>query len=105
CCRGTPTPQTALLGPYTTLFRSDRAGERQTGELGGDRRGVDREHDVRRVGVERHDGDDDLDLVAQPLLEGRAQRPVDQAAGEDRDRKSTRLNSSHVKSSYAVFCM
>ena len=36
------------------------------------------------VGVERHHGDDDLDLVAQTLLEGRAQRPVDEAAGEDR---------------------
>src|SRR5690606_39659067 len=24
---------------------------------------------------------------------------------KDRDRKSTRLNSSHVKSSYAVFCL
>jgi hypothetical protein len=29
-------------------------------------------------------GDDDLDLVAQALLEGRAQRAVDQAAREDR---------------------
>src|SRR5690606_40311213 len=27
------------------------------------------------------------------------------AALEERDRKSTRLNSSHVKSSYAVFCL
>ena len=35
------------------------------------------------VGVERQDGDDDLDLVAQALLEGRTQRAVDQAAGED----------------------
>src|SRR6266511_4733682 len=26
------------------------------------------------------------------------------AGGSSRDRKSTRLNSSHVKSSYAVFC-
>src|SRR5690606_41969287 len=26
-------------------------------------------------------------------------------AGEHLDRKSTRLNSSHVKSSYAVFCL
>jgi hypothetical protein len=35
------------------------------------------------VGVQREDADDDLDLVAQTLLEGRAQRPVDEAAGED----------------------
>ena len=34
--------------------------------------------------MERQDGDDDLDLVAQALDEGRAQRPVDQPAGEDR---------------------
>ncbi|MGW1927668.1 AMP-binding protein [Streptomyces massasporeus] len=36
------------------------------------------------VGVERHDRLDDLDLVAQALLEGGAQRAVDQTAGEDR---------------------
>ena len=51
-------------------------------DLGGRGRGVDRQHVVELVGVERHDGDDDLDLVAQ-ALEGRAQRPVDQPAGED----------------------
>src|SRR5690606_40853380 len=28
-----------------------------------------------------------------------------QAAGNSQDRKSTRLNSSHVKISYAVFCL
>ena len=45
---------------------------------------VDRDDVVQVVGVERHDGDDDLDLVAQALDEGRAQRAVDQPAGEDR---------------------
>src|SRR5690606_42061485 len=30
---------------------------------------------------------------------------VDEAEEEKRDRKSTRLNSSHVKISYAVFCL
>src|SRR5690606_39289571 len=30
---------------------------------------------------------------------------IDDAAGEALDRKSTRLNSSHVKISYAVFCL
>ena len=64
--------------------RADRAGERQAGELRRHRRGVDR-HDVVRVRrVEREDRPDDLDLVAQALGEARAQRPVDQAAGEDR---------------------
>ena len=63
---------------------ADRAGERQPGDLGGQRRGVDRDDVVEVVGVEREDGLDDLDLVAQPVLERRAQRSVDQAAGEDR---------------------
>src|SRR3989442_4556095 len=30
---------------------------------------------------------------------------IDQLASEHRDRKSTRLNSSHVRISYAVFCL
>src|SRR5258707_9785458 len=34
-----------------------------------------------------------------------AQRDLRQAAGEERDRKSTRLNSSHANISYAVFCL
>src|SRR5947207_5640862 len=31
--------------------------------------------------------------------------PVDEDAAPDQDRKSTRLNSSHTVSSYAVFCL
>src|SRR5436309_12106171 len=31
--------------------------------------------------------------------------PPDRARARDGDRKSTRLNSSHVKISYAVFCL
>src|SRR5690606_39714274 len=38
------------------------------------------------------------------LAHERVQR-VDGAVQVDRDRKSTRLNSSHVKISYAVFCL
>src|SRR5690606_40671413 len=34
-----------------------------------------------------------------------ARRCVGRARPPDRDRKSTRLNSSHVKISYAVFCL
>src|SRR5690349_23086740 len=46
---------------------------------------------------------------SRPLLGGR--RPVGRPAGglgggrARRDRKSTRLNSSHVEISYAVFCL
>ncbi len=63
---------------------ADGAGERQPGELGGQRRRVDRHDVVGVLGVERQDVDDDLDLVAEPVDERRAQRPVDEPAGEDR---------------------
>src|SRR5690606_40498491 len=42
----------------------------------------------------------------QPALQLVVQRrQFGQAGGQVRDRKSTRLNSSHVKISYAVFCL
>ncbi len=62
---------------------TDRAGERQAGELGGQRRDVDREGVVGVVRVGGEDGHDDLDLVAQALDEGRAERAVDETARED----------------------
>jgi hypothetical protein len=52
--------------------------------LGGQGRGVDRHHVVQVLRVKREYGRDDLDLVAQALDERRAQRPVDEPAGEDR---------------------
>src|SRR5690606_31894435 len=36
---------------------------------------------------------------------GPRKNPLDLLGRKDRDRKSTRLNSSHVKISYAVFCL
>src|SRR5690554_2241324 len=54
---------------------------------------------------------DDPELIGGYQLVRLVQRPeIDldlvAAAGKDRgDRKSTRLNSSHVRSSYAVFCL
>ena len=63
---------------------ADRAAERQAGELRRGRRGVDRDDVVGVLRVQRHDRDDDLDLVAQTVDERRAQRTVDQPAGQDR---------------------
>jgi hypothetical protein len=63
--------------------RRDRAVERHAGQHRRQRRAVHR-HDV--VGVELRglqDRVDDLDLVAQAVDEGRAQRTVGQPAGED----------------------
>src|SRR3712207_7197440 len=92
-------PPRSTLFPYTTLFRSreqvlgpahldrrQRAGAPQqvAGELGLHAHQAAREVDrgdrlVHRIG---------LDVLV-----------------EERDRKSTRLNSSHANISYAVFCL
>src|SRR3712207_8952168 len=71
-------PPRSTLFPYTTLFRSVPSGLRHPRA---DRRGVRRRG---RVGRE---------LAAVPSGEAA------------RDRKSTRLNSSHANISYAVFCL
>lgn len=67
---------------------ADRAGEGQARQDGGAGGGVDRDHVVQVVGVERHDRLDDLDLVAQALLEGgRSGRSI---------RRQVRIASSEV---------
>src|SRR3712207_7927961 len=98
-------PPRSTLFPYTTLFRSVRLGEHHVAVRPAPalaRRGP---------GAPGLRGDDLLRAVA-PLL-GRAApaglRRVDdgllrRARGGRRDRKSTRLNSSHANISYAVFC-
>src|SRR3712207_7330465 len=92
-------PPRSTLFPYTTLFRSPRATRREeTVTVGGDEPrplapGIGREvkahfrkiddHPVRPF----HHVGPNLDWLRQ------------------RDRKSTRLNSSHANISYAVFCL
>src|SRR5258708_13810624 len=68
-------PPRSTLFPYTTLFRS-------------------------------------IDVPGTPVFDRQIGRPVDVVgsddeflAGRKRDRKSTRLNSSHQIISYAVFCL
>src|SRR5438034_3797087 len=71
-------PPRSTLFPYTTLFRSSRA--------------------LVGAGVRRRAG---RPVVAVDV----GGREVRRAARVDRDRKSTRLNSSHTVISYAVFCL
>src|SRR5690606_41874442 len=81
-----PRPPRSTLLPYTTLFRSrhDPRGGVEFGGGGRDPMG----HPLHRAfeGV----------VEAPEMLDLRPHRA---------DRKSTRLNSSHVKISYAVFCL
>src|SRR5688500_19798074 len=78
-------PPSSPLFPYTTLFRSRRARLRQ---LVGD---VEHRIHVLRLC--------DLERVHRGLAKRR------DSFLEDLDRKSTRLNSSHLVISYAVFCL
>src|SRR5256885_10246639 len=77
-------PPRSTLFPYTTLFRSRRGARRPPG------RWPEGQHHRRRERV-----------PVRRVLAGGA-RPGD-TPGEDR--KSTRLNSSHLVISYAVFCL
>src|SRR5688500_19285327 len=84
-----PRPPTSTLFPYTTLFRSDVAAQRNLHRRcdSGKRAGTRRGHHVAPDGHHR-----------APLT-----RLVGARHGQDR--KSTRLNSSHLVSSYAAFCL
>src|SRR5688572_32555355 len=84
-------PPRSTLFPYTTLFRScaGDADQRRDDSAGTVARA--RAHDS---GVRRGHG------MAVAILHA-ARMQVDSA----RDRKSTRLNSSHSQISYAVFCL
>src|SRR3989442_11834945 len=72
-------PPRSTLFPYTTLFRS-HVLELRIGEPAADSPGV------HQLSV----------LVCAE---------IERAEPRTRDRKSTRLNSSHVRISYAVFCL
>src|SRR5690606_39678759 len=81
--------------PYTTLFRSSAYRTLRGGVFDGD----------DGVGA-RAAGQFGDEFVVDALLEHRpGQRRVDADPALLRDRKSTRLNSSHVKNSYAVLCL
>src|SRR2546426_1203876 len=80
-------PPRSTLFPYTTLFRSLR---RPCGGLSVEserRREIPLSVDLRLQ-------------IGDPLLRG-----GNGIGASDKDRKSTRLNSSHLVISYAVFCL
>src|SRR3712207_7435067 len=79
-------PPRSTLFPYTTLFRSPRGRLPAAIGLRADRR------QPRRALRPRHD-------------RGHRAAAVAGTRGDPRDRKSTRLNSSHANISYAVFCL
>src|SRR3712207_8281773 len=83
-------PPRSTLFPYTTLFRSrfDHV------LAGAERHGLAQFADVRGI----RNGDDGHRGKPLPQL-------MEHGHAAARDRKSTRLNSSHANISYAVFCL
>src|SRR5437667_8216400 len=79
-------PPISTLFPYTTLFRSVEMFVDHFVESIDGRR-------VTLVNVHHPEARQELDVDAVVMVTGR------------RDRKSTRLNSSHITISYAVFCL
>src|SRR5437870_6808636 len=88
-------PLISTLFPYTTLFRSIADAVVQS-EVRANFPGILREETHGRVG-ER------IVRIADALHEHL--RNSQSVGLHRRDRKSTRLNSSHVAISYAVFCL
>src|SRR3712207_8420150 len=79
-------PPRSTLFPYTTLFRSCLCGT------------------IVRSKMADYSEHDDLDYVEYMKREEEGQKEVIGRFGH-RDRKSTRLNSSHANISYADFCL
>src|SRR5256885_9344440 len=86
-------PPRSTLFPYTTLFRSLLIQRRGDGRTGQRLRGA-----LREV-IEWEEDERGARALGEPVH--RHTRELDRV----RDRKSTRLNSSHLVISYAVFCL
>src|SRR5258705_9348451 len=87
-------PPRSTLFPYTTLFRSHRTNAH---------RSVDREPDsVSARPAVNVCQDCGRSIGRHPIT--KVPEPIRNRAGGT-DRKSTRLNSSHLGISYAVFCL
>src|SRR5205814_3237542 len=100
-----PAPPNSTLFPYTTLFRSRRRvrrvrHHRTSFPLGG-LRGLGGAAAALCRSRGPHQADQVLALGAGVAVLG--SDPGRRGIGDPRDRKSTRLNSSHLGISYAVF--
>src|SRR5258708_15345054 len=87
-------PPRSTLFPYTTLFRSHQLGQDLAGALAAGRT-------VAAVMPAAHGLADHAGVAVAERFQG-LDREI---ARLPRDRKSTRLNSSHQIISYSVFCL
>src|SRR5256885_12263130 len=90
-------PPRSTLFPYTTLFRSPRLKKRLPSARAAF--ALRRARSFRAAGP---DAEADSDDASSTPAGGRVAAPLHRRTS---DRKSTRLNSSHLVISYAVFCL
>src|SRR5690606_40024938 len=95
-----PPPPRSTLFPYTTLFRSFDKLSAADKQAFLEAAKVAVEANRARVDKDDANGVEQLRKLGMQVVEN-----VDKAKFTATDRKSTRLNSSHVKISYAVFCL
>src|SRR3712207_7118684 len=89
-------PPRSTLFPYTTLFRSAHVAAMT--------RVLDTDSDtLEYFNIGTGNGNSTLEIVE--TFEKATGVKVNWKYGPRRDRKSTRLNSSHANISYAVFCL
>src|SRR2546426_2928613 len=88
-------PPRSTLFPYTTLFRS------HSGDMTDERAVPDNADEIQDQSQSQGDQGEPEQEAAGPPGEASPRR----ARSGDEDRKSTRLNSSHLVISYAVFCL
>src|SRR5688572_32120635 len=81
-------PPRSTLFPYTTLFRSVKYNDKERKHV--------------EIGFEDHGGAEPVVFYVRDNGIGIPEKHHDSIF---RDRKSTRLNSSHSQISYAVFCL
>src|SRR5437870_10957470 len=87
-------PPTSTLFPYTTLFRSRQGDKRRIGEILVALGAITPRELERQVRFQ-------IEEVVFEMMSWRE----GYFSFTEGDRKSTRLNSSHVAISYAVFCL
>src|SRR5699024_12252454 len=93
----TRTPRTTIY-PYTTLFRSNREEK------------IEKEIELNKKIFSTKLLDSALDKAVFKMKQSISEKSRELSEDEKNeiifeDRKSTRLNSSHVSISYAVFCL
>src|SRR5690606_39311097 len=95
-------PSRPTLLPYTTLFRSRQIIKNQPAKLV-----IYELTEFALYSIEKElrlsASCEIIPILGSVLDESKLERVIEQYGVQDR--KSTRLNSSHVKTSYAVFCL